>query len=113
MINTFAGQRRFIRSACAPIMAALESRIMLADHFPATATQLQTAIDTAALGDNIILDAGTTYSGNFTLKNKTAGSGWITIRTSNLAGLPAAGVRATPSHAGAMARLQTPNGSSV
>ena len=42
---------------------------------------LQTAINSARPGDVIRLQAGATFTGNFTLPNKT-GTGWVTIRTS-------------------------------
>src|SRR5262249_30078266 len=64
--------------------------------------------------DTIVLAAGVTYSGNFSLPNKTAGSGWITIRTSNLAGISSENVRITPAqHAQAMPKLMSPNSASA
>src|SRR5947207_10044761 len=80
------------------LMDALEPRRLLANIFP-TPTGLQAAIDSAQLGDTIILQAGTTYTGAFTLKNKTTGTGMITIQSSNLAQLPGAGVRVSPADA--------------
>src|SRR5262249_2077780 len=46
---------------------------------------LQAAINQAQFGDVITLQAGATFTGNFTLPNKSSGGqtpGWITIRTS-------------------------------
>src|SRR6185503_15669485 len=43
----------------------------------------------------IVLQPGVTYTGMFTLRTKTTGSGWITIRGGGT--IPAAGVRARPS----------------
>jgi hypothetical protein len=68
---------------------------------------LQAALDKAQPGDTVALQAGATFTGNFTLRNKP-GSGWILIRSSALAQLPE-GTRATPSHAAAMPRIETPN----
>src|SRR5688572_11803044 len=51
-------------------------------HVANNAAELTTKLTQANLGDTIVLQAGTTYSGNFTLPNKTSGSGWITIRSS-------------------------------
>src|SRR5688572_7587242 len=88
-------------AACAPVMHALESRLLMAIHTPENGNQLQTAINNAQLGDTIILQAGQTYvtaeggghDWGFTLRNKTTGTGWITIQSSNLAQLPGPGVR--------------------
>ncbi len=79
---------------------------------------LQAAIDKAQYGDTIVLDAGASYESpyngtsrefGFSLPDKGPGSGgddaYITIRTSNLAALPAAGVRVAPADAPAMARI--------
>ncbi|HMQ01632.1 MAG TPA: hypothetical protein PKD79_01000, partial [Candidatus Doudnabacteria bacterium] len=63
---------------------------------PTNASELQQALNDAALGDEIILEAGTTYIGSFLLPYKAPGEGWITIRSSNLHLLPAAGVRVSP-----------------
>lgn len=70
---------------------------------------LQAAIDGAQAGDVLLLDAGATYSGNFTLPRKT-GAGWITIRTSTPdASLPPEGERVTPAHAPLLATISSPN----
>lgn len=61
-------------------------------------TSLQTAINEAVAGDTILLRAGETYVGNFTLKAKTASStAFITIKSDAAASsLPADGVRLIP-----------------
>jgi hypothetical protein len=69
----------------------------------------QTALNNANLGDEIVLTAGATYTapdGGFVLPNKTTGSGWITIRTSNMAGLPTEGTRVSPAHSAAMPKIR-------
>jgi hypothetical protein len=48
---------------------------------------LQTAINNAVPGDTIVLQAGATFTGPFTLPNKV-GSAWIYIRSSAYASLP-------------------------
>jgi hypothetical protein len=68
---------------------------------------LQAALDSAQLGDLILLDAGATYTGNFTLPAKS-GDGWITVQTNRLDALPPAGTRVGPGNAAAMAKLVTP-----
>lgn len=70
---------------------------------------LQKAIDAARPGDVLLLQAGATFIGNFTLPEKS-GSDWITIRSSaSDASLPAAGTRATPRFASAMPKIVSPN----
>jgi hypothetical protein len=69
---------------------------------------LQAAIDAAQPGDVISLQAGATFTGNFTLPNKS-GSGWITIETSAIGSLPASGTRVSPSNASAMPKIVTTN----
>ena len=60
---------------------------------------LQTAINNAVLGDTIVLQAGATFTGPFTLPNKTSGSGWIYIQSSAYASLPPPGTRVAISDA--------------
>jgi hypothetical protein len=62
---------------------------------------LQAAINSALLGDVIELANGATFTGNFTLPNKGAGTKYIVIRPANMAGVPAEGSRMTPSKAAA------------
>ncbi|HKG62248.1 MAG TPA: hypothetical protein VKB05_20985 [Pyrinomonadaceae bacterium] len=73
--------------------------------------QLQRALNDAAAGDELVLDAGVTYNGNFKLPVKS-GDAFITIRSSRCTELPN-GVRVTPAQAPLMARLATPNVSPV
>src|SRR2546421_9334429 len=69
----------------------------------------QAALNTAALGDVIVLQAGATYSGPFTLPNKS-GSGWIIVRSSS-ASLPAPGTRVGPADAANLAKILAPSDS--
>jgi hypothetical protein len=66
---------------------------------------LQAALDRAQPGDTIVLEAGATFTGPFTLPNKTTGSGWIYVVTSKLASLPPPGQRVGPPQAANMARI--------
>ena len=71
-------------------------------------TNLQTTINSAALGDTIIINSSLTCVGQFTLPEKTTGSGWIIIQSSALANLPPEGVRINPSvHAQYMPKILT------
>jgi hypothetical protein len=70
---------------------------------------LQAALDSAVAGDVIELPAGATFTGNFVLPQKS-GNGYITIRSALSDGLPNAGERVAPQHAGRLARVQSPNG---
>lgn len=82
-------------------------------YTPTTAAALQTAINNCALGDVIVLDKTVTYdlntlTGNhLILKNKSFGTGWIYIVTSDYAGLPAPGTRVTAADASHMPTLKT------
>ncbi len=70
---------------------------------------LQLALDQALPGDVVLLQAGATFTGNFTLPNKS-GTGWITIRTSAPdASLPPQGTRITPSYSSVLPKIVTPN----
>src|SRR5437588_5344843 len=71
---------------------------------------LQAAINSAVPGDTIVLQAGATFTGNFTLPNKV-GTGWIYIQSSAYSSLPAPGTRVSPAQASLMPKIVTPNGS--
>jgi hypothetical protein len=75
---------------------------------------LQDALDIAQPGDTIVLEAGATFKGPFTLPNKKHGSGWVTIRTSTPdRQFPPPGTRVGPSHAALMPRLISWKGEGV
>jgi hypothetical protein len=65
---------------------------------------LQSALDAARPGDEIVLEAGSVYTGSFSLPNKS-GTGWVVVRTAAMDRLPPAGTRVTPAHAPAMAAI--------
>lgn len=69
---------------------------------------LQAAINSANPGDEIVLQAGATWTGNYSLPNKVGGS-WIIIRSSAKSFLPPSGTRVTPSNAANMPKIVTPN----
>ncbi len=69
----------------------------------------QAALNQAQPGDVITLQAGATFTGNFTLPNKS-GSGWIVIRSSTAdSNLPRPGARVTPSFSSVMPKIISPN----
>src|SRR2546422_7330221 len=70
---------------------------------------LQGALNSAQPGSVIVLTAGATYTGNFTLPNKS-GTGWIYLQSSALTSLPAPGTRVTPAQAALMPRILDTSG---
>ncbi len=64
----------------------------------------QTALNRAKAGDTIVLQAGAKYVGSFGLPNKT-GDEFVTIQSSELAKLPADGIRVSPSDAALMPKI--------
>ncbi len=72
---------------------------------------LQRALDAAQPGDVLMLAAGATFTGNFTLPVKS-GTTAITIRSAAPdSQLPAPGVRITPAYAAALPKIQSINSS--
>jgi hypothetical protein len=67
---------------------------------------LQAALNAASPGDTIVLEAGATYVGPFTLPVKQ-GEGWITVQSSAVSRL-AEGVRVSGAQAGLMPKLVSP-----
>ncbi len=68
---------------------------------------LQAAINSANPGDTIVLQAGATYKGNFTLPNKpNPNNQWIIIKSNG--NLPAEGKRVQPSDASQLAKIVAP-----
>ncbi|MFN2567925.1 MAG: hypothetical protein ABR499_23290 [Gemmatimonadaceae bacterium] len=78
-------------------------------HTVRAGESVQAALDAAQPGDAILLEAGASFVGNFTLPAK-AGSGWIVIRSAAAdANLPPAETRVTPSFAAVLPKLVSPN----
>jgi ricin-type beta-trefoil lectin protein/Big-like domain-containing protein len=69
---------------------------------------LQAALDTARRGDEIVIAAGATFTGNFQAKPK-AGTGIVLVRTSALSQLPPLGTRVSSTHGAVMPKIVTPN----
>jgi hypothetical protein len=75
---------------------------------------LQAALNNAACGDTIVLQAGATWTGNFVLPYKSCDdSHWIVVESSGVNSLPGSGNRISPSNASNMARILTPNATSA
>src|SRR6516162_5449183 len=70
---------------------------------------LQAALNNAKPGETIVLQAGASFRGPFTLP-KTVGSGWIYVVSSRLANLPPPGTRVSPANAAYMPKILAPNG---
>ncbi|HEX4924412.1 MAG TPA: hypothetical protein VFV50_10010 [Bdellovibrionales bacterium] len=69
----------------------------------------QGALNAALPGDEIVLQAGATYTGNFVLPLKS-GSSYIVIRGSSSGQLPPRGTRVNPAlHAASMPKIISPN----
>ena len=68
---------------------------------------LQAAINAAKYGDTIVVQAGATFTGNFTLPQKT-GTGEIVIQSSRISEIPE-NARVNPSQSALFAKLQTPS----
>lgn len=67
---------------------------------------LQTILDAAQPGDEVVLPAGETFKGSFLLPAKP-GAGWITVRSSALDQMPE-GKRVSPANAPLMAKIVAP-----
>ncbi len=77
----------------------------LAPILAQSSSDFQTALDTAAPGQTIVLQTGHVYEGPFYFRRKT-GDGWITIQGDDGAkSLPGPGVRVTPADAASMPKL--------
>lgn len=105
-------------SAAPTFPAQLPQRplVLLDTTYAATAGQqrsvpaggdLQAALNSAQPGDTIILQAGATYTGTFTLP-MTSGTAWIYVRSSALSSLPE-GTRVAPAQASLMPKIVSPN----
>src|SRR5258705_6333225 len=82
--------------------------------FPVNAgSSIQTAINAAAganpnLNHEIVVQAGSAFTGALTIPTRAAGTGWIIIRSNALSSLPAAGTRVGPANAANMPNIQGP-----
>lgn len=100
----------YLNCANAQLQAARPRRVEAATGTTITVKagqDLQRALDSARPGDEVILEAGAAFNGNFVLPLKN-GDSFVTVRSSR-AGELAEGRRVTPADAPRMARVATPN----
>ncbi|HVF45903.1 MAG TPA: hypothetical protein VM936_22940, partial [Pyrinomonadaceae bacterium] len=72
---------------------------------------LRRAIEQARPGDTVVLEAGASFTGPFTLTDKGASGEWITVRTSTPdSQLPGGSERVSPAHAALLPKLLAPGG---
>jgi hypothetical protein len=108
-LRTMSLRRVCIGVALATLMAVQPRPAGAATVLVRAGENLQAAINTAQPGDTILLEAGATFRGNFTLPVKP-GAAYITIRTSAAdALLPAPGVRISPAHAAHLPTIESTN----
>jgi hypothetical protein len=105
-----------LADACAQVRRDDQPQVRPAAVTVRAGGDLQAAVNGARFGDTIILEAGATYNGPLILPFKGPGTGgdadYITIRTSDLSGVPAEGVRVRPElHARAMPKILAPENS--
>src|SRR5262245_10201432 len=65
-------------------------------RFVAAGGDLQAALNASRPGDEVVIQANATFTGNFTLPVQGDGN-WILVRSSNMSALPAQGHRVDPS----------------
>jgi hypothetical protein len=71
---------------------------------------LQSKLNSLNCGDTAVLQAGSTWSGNYRLPFRPCNDQqWITIQSSGLSKLPEPGNRISPTDASSMPRILTPN----
>src|SRR5438093_4034021 len=105
-----SGRRRCLtvsNLALAAVLAVVSRIASCAQIRVAAGGDLQAALNNAQPGDTLVLPAGATFTGNFTLPYKS-GTSWITIQSSVLAQLPAAGARVSPNDASNMPKIVSP-----
>lgn len=71
----------------------------------ASGGDIQAAINSANPGDEIVLQAGGSWTGQYVLPNKGQTTSWITIRSSAVSSLPGPGTRVSPNDAANMPKI--------
>ncbi|MGH9903007.1 MAG: hypothetical protein ACRD68_14470, partial [Pyrinomonadaceae bacterium] len=109
--NVFPERRFVILFACLLSLLTTSAVSRAATIRVAAGGDFQAALYAAHPGDTILLEAGATFVGPFTLPYKPGtGTDWITIRSSAPdADLPAPGERVTPAHSPRLPKLVIPS----
>lgn len=94
--------------AAATLCVLSPSQIFAATTLVKAGDNLQSALNAAQPGDTLLLDAGATFTGNFVLPVKS-GSTVITITTAPDGRQPGPGVRVSPLHSPALAKIRSGN----
>src|SRR6266851_10514127 len=102
--RSFRKRTSRMRKQFLPQMEQMECRLVPSVVQVHAGGDLQAAINHAQPGDQLVLDAGATFSGPITLPAKT-GDQWITIQSSALDHLPAPGQRVGPGDAPFMPKI--------
>jgi hypothetical protein len=76
----------------------------------ADCSDLQARIDAARAGDTVEIPQQATCTGNYVLRSKPSGAGWIVIRTAAIAGLPGPNRRITPGQASLLPKILAAGG---
>ena len=100
-----------LRTLCAAIVFTIATGLHVegATIVVGAADNLQAALNAAQPGDVLMLAAGATFTGNFTLPVKS-GAGVITVRSAAAdSQLPGAGVRMTPAYAALLPKIRSTN----
>jgi hypothetical protein len=79
-------------------------------HNVTTGAEFSTALTNATYGDEIVIAAGTTITGEFTIPNKSWSSGWITVRVANASSNLPSGTRIVAGDATDMATIRATSG---
>lgn len=87
-------------TCCAPVLRTVPVH---------TAAQFQAALSSAHTGDDIVLDAGSVYEGNFVVGIPVGTTGWVTVRSSLSALLPPPGTRVGLKDIVNMAKIKSPD----
>jgi hypothetical protein len=103
-------RHRVFATVCAAVLMVPASNAAFAGtRLVRSGESLQSALNAAQPGDVIMLEAGATFRGNFTLPVKV-GATVITIRSSAPdSALPGVGVRITPAFSAMLPKIQSPN----